>query len=288
MVKKQRVLLTGMGGFIGSAISKALYDSGYDVWGIGQSPNENSQFIQVDLSSESDTIRAKKLLPDCSILVHTAAIAHGQKNQSGNSLVEMNVLMIDNIIKVFGNSISHFIFMSSVAVYGEDKRDRPVDISDILRPSTEYGISKVIGEEHLLKAKFDRCSILRLSPVFDEAHMNDIRKRVFLPILSKVKIKIIPSPQYSLSSVNTVIKASLSLLSNNLSGYNIYNISDSKTYSQNEITEWFSGVRVILPVFLVKPFYWLTYLLPKKYAYRMRCFYWKFFKSNIYSMSYTA
>jgi len=288
MDDQQRILIAGMNGFIGGAITKALNIAGYDVWGIGQSLSNEIQYIQADLSSESDTIRAKKKIPDCSIVIHAAAIAHGRKIEKGADLVAMNVSMVDNIIKVFGEEISHFIFLSSVAVYGEDKRNGSVETSDILKPATKYGISKVISEKRLIKAKFEKCSILRLSPVFDDAHMQDVRKRVFLPVFSEIKIKIIPSPQYSLTSINTVVTSVIGLLSSSLKGVNIYNISDLTSYSQNDITNWFQGFRIIFPVLLIKPFYWLTYLLPKIMGYKIRCYYWKLFESNIYTMNYKA
>ena len=116
--------------------------------------------------------------------------------------------------------------------------------------------------------------------------MVDIRKRVFLPGFSSIKIIIKPSPKYSLINIQTVVKNVLKIISNNTSGKSIYNISDSKPYNQNDLTKWFIGREISIPVIFFKPFYWLTYLLPKKYGYKIRCYYWKLFRSNVYEVNF--
>lgn len=288
MPRKQRILLTGISGFIGTALAQALRSDGYDVWGIDLSSNQDQQVVNMDLLNLQKTYIEARNIPPFSVLIHAAALAHGQKPQDSETVITNNVKITKNIINVFGDRTQHIVFLSSVAVYGEQDRIKPVSVKDSLRPSTEYGKSKQICENHILESGIKNCSILRLAPVYDQEHMLDIRKRVFLPGLSSIKMIIKPSPQYSLTSIDTVVQTVLSILSKGADGQKIYNISDSEAYSQRELTTWFSGKEITLPVILTKPFYWLTYLLPKKYGYKIRCFYWKLFHSNVYEVNIKA
>ena len=115
--------------------------------------------------------------------------------------------------------------------------------------------------------------------------MVDISKRVYLPGFSSIKMIIKPSPQYSLTSIDTVVQTVLSILTKGTDGQKIYNISDPDTYSQRDLTTWFPGIGITFPVLITKPFYWLTYLLPKRFGYKIRCLYWKLFCSNIYEVN---
>jgi len=286
MTDNHRVLITGINGFIGNALAEAIRNKGYDVWGIDIASNHDRQIIGVNLLDRNAFAEVYKKIPQCSVLIHTAALAHGQNPPKGETVITTNSKITANVLEFFEKETTDIIFFSSVAVYGEDNRKKPVLVSDPLRPSTDYGKSKLICEEHVLRSDIKNSTILRLAPVYDEEHMVDIRKRVFLPGFSSIKMIIKPSPQYSLTYIDTIVQTVLSILPKGLNGQNIYNISDSKTYSQKELIKWFSGKEVTLPVILTKPFYWLTYLLPQKYGYKIRCLYWKLFCSNVYEINY--
>ena len=282
----QRVLITGINGFIGRALSQVIRANGYEVWGIDITSDLDRHVIGANLLDRNEDSEVSNIIPQCSFLIHTAALAHGQKPPNGETVLTTNIRITDNILEFFGNHITSIIFLSSVSVYGEVNRNKQVVIGDTLRPSTDYGKSKLICEEHVLGSDIKNCTILRLAPVYDQKHMLDVRKRVFFPGLSSIKMIIKPSPQYSLTSIDTLSKTVLNILSKSPDGRNIYNISDSKTYNQRELTTWFSGKEITLPVALTKPFYWLTYLLPNKYGYKLRCYYWKLFRSNVYEVNY--
>jgi len=286
MSNKQRVLITGINGFIGNALAEAIRNEGYDVWGIDIASNHDRQVIGVDLLDRNVFAEVYKKIPQCSVLIHTAALAHGQKPPKGETVITTNLRITDNVLEFFGKGTTDIIFLSSVSVYGEDNRKNSVLVGDIQRPSTNYGKSKLICEEHVLRSDIKNCIILRLAPVYDEKHMVDIRKRVFLPGFSSIKMIIKPSPQYSLTYIDTIVQTVLSILLKGLNGQKIYNVSDSKPYNQRELTTWFPGKEITIPVILTKPFYWLTYLLPKKYGYRIRCNYWKLFHSNVYKVNF--
>ena len=193
--------------------------------------------------------KSKKSLPSFDILIHTAALAHGQKPSKNKSLVSYNVKITENLLKYFEDKISHIIFTSSVSVYGEDKRFKAVTISDRLRPSTLYGLSKVICEQKIISSKIEKYSILRLSPVFDKNNKIDVKKRVYIPFFDSWKMLIIPSPKYSLTKIETLVEVVLKIIEHKKSKYNVYNIADKNPYSQNELVGWFPGKKLSSQLF---------------------------------------
>ncbi len=277
----KRILITGINGFIGSALSNSLNETGYEVWGVDKFSDSKKQVIAANLIEFYDTHDAVNKIPSFPVIIHTAAIAHSKSIFDNKSIYSTNVKITENVLKAFSTPETHIIFLSSVGVYGEDGRDGNVSVEDDLRPSTYYGKSKMKCEE-IIKNNLRNCDILRLSPVYDKNHLNDIRKRVFLPFSSSLKMIITPSPQFSLSNINTVIQAVLTIISMGPDGQRVFNIADPVLYSQRELSSWFFNREIIISEFFARPFYWLTYLLPKKRGYSLRCLYWKMFKSNIY------
>lgn len=282
MFKKHRILITGCEGFIGSTLKHALIENGYDVWGIDVSDKSGNQVIAADLL---DVIAAQQAVEAClpfSILIHTAALAHGQDMASGDSYVRINTQMTDNLLKAIEGQDPRLIFLSSVAVYGEDQRSTPVSTNDEVRPATDYGRSKLQCEKLVIESNVKNCDILRLAPVYDETHMKDVKKRVYLPGPLKIKLRFWPSPLYSLCNIETVVQSVLNLLNQPPCGHVIRNVADPRPYSQNELLTRFPGISLPLPTFIFKPFYYATYLLPNRIGYPCRCTYWKLFGSNVY------
>lgn len=282
MFKKHRILITGCEGFIGSALKHTLIENGYDVWGIDVSDKSGNQVIAADLL---DVIAAQQAVEAClpfSILIHTAALAHGQDIASGDSCERINTQMTDNLLKAIEGQDPRLIFLSSVAVYGEDQRSTPVSTNDEARPATDYGKSKLQCEKLVLESNVKNCDILRLAPVYDETHVKDLKKRVYLPGPLKIKLRFWPSPLYSLCNIETVVQSVLNLLNQPPGDHVIRNVADPRPYGQNELLAWFSGVSFPLPTFVFKPFYYATYLLPNRIGYPYRCTYWKLFGLNVY------
>ena len=283
MSDTQRILITGGRGFIGKALTLSLRETGYEVWGITHSGSqEDSQVVHGDLLDLDQAREAIESVPTFMTLIHTAAMAHAQHPPLGESFQSINTKITDHIIQSLGRQKPRLIFLSSVAVYGEDGRHDPVSVIEDLRPATDYGKSKALCEKHILDSHLEHCDILRLAPVYDEIHMNDVRKRVFLPGPFSIKMRLLPPPRYSLCHINTVVQTVLNILASPPDRRRVYNVADPAPYDQHELASWFSGKVIPVPIGLVRPFYWLAGLLPGKRRYALRCFYWKLFQSNNY------
>ena len=158
-MEKNKVLISGVAGLIGSHMAEYLASKGYDVYGIdnlsgGYVENipEGVTFFSNDLGDKRAIGRLfKKIKPD--YVYHFAAYAaEGLSpfirnfNYSNNLLASANV--INECIK---NEVKKIIFTSSMAVYGEGKP--PFKETDIPHPIDPYGISKYAVELDLECAK---------------------------------------------------------------------------------------------------------------------------------------
>jgi nucleoside-diphosphate-sugar epimerase len=275
------ILITGSSGFIGRAISRQLLAAGAAVVGVDRQAVGVVPTVGVDLLDADQTCRVVRDLAPFSAVIHLAAVAHGQRLPKPLTCFSANTQITESLLAALDGLQPHFIFSSSVAVYGEDLRTGPVSIRADLRPSTEYGESKKACEERLLASSLRDVDILRLAPVFDSVNLRDVRKRVFLPGTG-VRVCLIPSPDYSLCHLETVTRKVVQLVQGGPGGRRLHQVVDPTPYHQRELLSWFSGPIFPLPVALTRPLYWLVRLLPGRKAYALRCLYWKFFNPGLY------
>jgi nucleoside-diphosphate-sugar epimerase len=277
-----RVLVTGSEGFIGQVLCRTFRDAGHEVYGFDRLPSATPNRRQVDLLDHEQVEQAFAAIPPCDAIVHTAAVAHEERLPAGQTRVGINTATTHGLLGGIRDQDPHFIFLSSVAVYGEAGRHDAVRPDADLRPSTDYGRSKELCEEMILASPLRRCDILRCTPVFDESHLKDVRKRVFLPGLKKLKMCMIPSPRYSLCHVETLAKMILGILAEPPAGRRVRNVADAEPYSQRNLLSWFPGAACPLPTILLEPFRATTYILPRIIGYKIRCLHHKLLRSNVY------
>ena len=280
--KSKTAIITGTNGFIGNVLLSTFRQSGYDVWGIDVVPLSHEQMQKADLLDLEQTRIAFRSIPTPDVIIHAAGLTTDKSPIPGRSVVDINTSMTRNLLEVITSKDIHFIFMSSVSVYGEAGRSEAVNSSSELHPATAYGESKVLCEELVKHSGFRQVSILRLAPVFNESRLEAPARRVLLPGPLKVKLKLRPSPRHSLCHLNTVTDRVLGIITDECPGVSVSNISDSNTYLQTELADWFSGPFITIPTACTKPLYWLLRLMPGRRGYALRCLYWKFFESNVY------
>ena len=96
-------------------------------------------------------------------------------------------------------------------------------------------------------------------PVYDSKNLQDIKKRVFLPN-TNIKIKITPSPLYSICNIEEVLTAVKKCMNFEI-GRRIINVGDPQHVSQNDLVSWFSGRAIPVPQLLFRI---VVSLLPKR------------------------
>jgi len=190
-----KIGILGATGFIGSHLLKYLASQGVDCVAFSRkSINddvEHVSWINIDQSSNQDDFGW--LDQGIDVLIDCAGAAEVRcSEKSLISLIERDIAFKSKILKnceLFG--VGHYIYFSSIKVYGESSSESYFDESSPLNPTSAYGRMKLeIEREIFSKAKFSKtiASILRIPLVYDKDKsksfltlLNFLRKGVWLP-----------------------------------------------------------------------------------------------------------
>ena len=170
---KNKVLITGKSGFIGSNLMKRI-------------PNHISVLENgsksIDLRIRSEVLKINKV----DTVIHLAGKIPSEERNSQNIFFEHNVLGTLNILEYCVNKkIKKIIYVSSY-VYGNSKKN-PINEKEVVNPHNAYTKSKALGEE-LCKIYGEKFGIdviiLRPFNIFG----NSLKKNFFISnILESIK-----------------------------------------------------------------------------------------------------
>jgi nucleoside-diphosphate-sugar epimerase len=157
--EKEKVLVTGVGGYLGSHVARKLMESGYEVMGLDSLIYDNANVISSLAQKSGFTFRKadihdwsslETLLQEekFSAIVHLAALV-GDATCSMNPLTATRTNYEDTaalakLIAKSGNG--PLIFASSASVYGKDVNG-PIDESSQVKPLSLYAWTKVLSEK---------------------------------------------------------------------------------------------------------------------------------------------
>ncbi|MBN18980.1 MAG: NAD-dependent dehydratase [Chloroflexi bacterium] len=184
-----KIAITGGSGFIGTNLS-SLLKSQHDILILDRIP---SKIQDVDFT-ECDLLDSKKLsdvLEGFDIVIHLAA-AVGVKLTEEEPLhtLNLNIQGTQNILESCKkNHVKKIIFASSSEIYGEAIHI-PIKETDTPMPITNYGVSKITGEEYVKaysKAHSIKYSILRFFNAYGPGQSNSfvMSEFVFKAIANK-------------------------------------------------------------------------------------------------------
>jgi UDP-glucose 4-epimerase len=150
----ERVLITGVAGFIGSHVASRFIREGYEVIGVddlstGRQENvpPGLTFIQGNLASRSTMA---KIPSKCRKILHIAGQSSGEISfDDPVSDLEKNTASTLNLIRYgIENGVERFIYASSMSVYGSVGNE-PIDENKVAAPLSCYGVSKLAAEGYL-------------------------------------------------------------------------------------------------------------------------------------------
>tara|TARA_B100000674_G_scaffold398752_1_gene343880 strand:+ start:1461 stop:2441 length:981 start_codon:yes stop_codon:yes gene_type:complete len=149
-----KVLVTGADGFIGSHLTEALFEDGYQVRALSQYNSFNSwgwledtlckEQIEIISGDIRDPFFCDEILSDIDIVFHLAAlIAIPYSYQSPQSYIETNIQGTQNICQAsLKQKVSRIIHTSTSEVYGT-AHYVPIDEKHPIQAQSPYSASKI-------------------------------------------------------------------------------------------------------------------------------------------------
>lgn len=146
----ERILITGKNSYVGNAIERLLsnYPANYSV----------EQFdIRVGAWETKD-------FSNYSIVIHVAGIAHQKETDANKELYyEVNRdLALDIALKSKAEGVKHFVFMSTMSVYGQESG--MIDHHTPVNPTSHYGKSKLEAENGITLLESGKFKVAILRP----------------------------------------------------------------------------------------------------------------------------
>jgi len=163
MLKRNKILVTGGCGYIGSHTIVDLIKNGYEVISIDNNSKSNLNILNgvekitnvkvknyiVDLCNLYDTIKVFEENKDIVGVIHFAAYKSVSESVENPLMYfDNNINSLINILKCCNQfSIYNFVFSSSCTVYGNPDYSPVTEETELKEPESPYGYTKQIGEK---------------------------------------------------------------------------------------------------------------------------------------------
>lgn len=174
----KKLLITGSNGFIGNYFINN-YKSKYNI--------KTFSFLKDDINNLN--------CGDIDVVFHLSALVHQMGGASANEYEKINVIQTIELAKKAKESgVKHFVFMSTVKVYGEETNSKYTE-NTVCNPEDDYGKSKLKAEQELQKLEDEnfKISIIRTPIVYGYGVKANIKNLINLvnkvPVLPFGKIK---------------------------------------------------------------------------------------------------
>ncbi len=257
----QRVLVTGGLGFIGSHLVEFLLGRGDSVFiaDDNSQPAVSREWIQNLMSRHRaralsnvfvdirDLESMRRLLPkDIDVIVHLAALPGVRPSVNNPSLYhDANVVGTENVLQFATDcDVSHVVFASSSTVYGANPNLPWSEDSTPLAPTNPYAETKVVCEE-LGRAFCERdgnsFTALRFFSVYGPRQRRDLVARIFAgQMIRNRSLRIFGDGEYGrdftyIDDAVSAIVSSMSDHSDNLGGFQVFNVGTGKTHTLNQL-----------------------------------------------------
>lgn len=258
-----KILVTGASGFIGSFLVDEALARGYEVWaGVRGSSSraylqdERIKFINLDFGNRE---RLKEQLAAFAAehgrwdyIIHAAGVT---KCIDSRDFMRVNYKGTVNFIEALKECDimpERFIYLSSLSIYGpvrEEQPYTPILASDIPRPNTAYGASKLAAEEYIKSCSGLQYVIFRPTGVYGPRE-RDYFKMV-QSIAGHVDFSVGYKPQViTFIYVKDLVKAIYLAIDKGVAG-SCYFVSEPLGYNSRSFSDYIQaelGIRYVLHI----------------------------------------
>ncbi len=250
----KKVCITGVNGFIGEPLSKALVASGKKIRGFTRSPcNQiNSNEIEyVVIGDITKNINWSNYLKGYECVIHCAGKAHStNKNDKLDDYLSINTVstrvLAEEAVKA---GVKRFVFLSSIKVNGEstfkinneDENQKIFTYNDTPNPKDFYGVSKLEAEKALRKISVEsglELVILRLPLVYGYGVKGNLSKLIKLINLGTPLPFSLIENQRSLIGIDNLIDLLLICIDHKKAPGNTFLVSDNEDLSTTELINY--------------------------------------------------
>lgn len=237
------ILVTGGGGFLGSHLCEALLARGarvkvIDNFTSGRTSNLAGLLNRLELidGSIADGQKVKMACQGVDAVVHAAfPMALRQRSLETNAVTDATAGLF-NLLKESVKNHSLFIYISSIAVYGEQKYI-PIDEKHPLEPVLLYGAVKLSGEHFcaaLSRSHGLKAAVLRVADIYGPKNTRiNLPVQFLLDALNGRPLKIFGSGRQSrtYTYIDDYLKAVCAALTEPAAAGQVFNISSGRAIS---------------------------------------------------------
>lgn len=234
-----RILITGIHGFVGSNLVKALSKE-HEIYGLDIIAPEKEGAVKTFSWDDLE----KGSVPEVDAIIHLAGKAHDTKNQSRAEVYfEVNTELTKRIYDYFlASKAKKFIFFSSVKAAADKVEGEYVDENVEPKPVGPYGESKIAAESAIMKNEELRIEKGKSTYILRPCMIHGPGNKGNLNLLYGVVKKGIPWPlgafenKRTFTSIDNLCFIIEGLLTKDVES-GIYNINDDEAVSTNELIE---------------------------------------------------
>ena len=162
-----RVLVTGANGFVGSHLAEELLRRGHQVRGLVRKTSDLRWLKGVDLElaygEVTDPASLAEAVRDVRIVYHVAGVTRARQRETYYQVNQQGTLNLLEACLRNDPGLDKFVLVSSLAAAGPSPEGRLIREGDAPEPVSDYGRSKLLGEQEA--AKFmDRLPITVIRP----------------------------------------------------------------------------------------------------------------------------
>lgn len=252
MMRKMRVLITGINGFIGYHVAQKYAKMGHEVIGLDKnSTNDAYKTYAVDMLNSDLPALLTEIAPN--LIIHCAGLANVSYSlQYPDEDFMANTYMVYHFLESMrkaGLGNCRFLFLSSAAVYGQPVK-LPVCEEDTQCPMSPYALHKKMAEEictyYITQYQFD-IRILRIFSTYGPG----LKKQVFWDMHQKLartgKLELFGTGNESRDYIyiDDLTEAICLIAADERNDYFVWNVANGTEVTIREIAEIFVDIKGI-------------------------------------------